>query len=66
MPLAIEALRLWGDMNRVTGVETGYRQSGIMYMCESQEQLAKYEPWLEHAREYQIDTKILSSARYPR
>ena len=62
LPLAIEALRLWGDMNRVTGVETGYRQSGIMYMCESQEQLAKYEPWLEHAREYQIDTKILSGA----
>ena len=31
IPLAIEALRLWGDMNRITGVETGYRQSGIMY-----------------------------------
>jgi hypothetical protein len=60
LPLAIEALRLWDDMNRVTGVETGYRQSGIMYMCESQGELAKYEPWLEHAREYQIDTTILS------
>jgi glycine/D-amino acid oxidase-like deaminating enzyme len=62
LPLAIEALRLWGEMNRITGVETGYRQSGIMYMCDTQEELARYEPWLEHAREYQLDTRMLSGA----
>jgi glycine/D-amino acid oxidase-like deaminating enzyme len=62
IPLAIEALRLWGDMNRITGVETGYRQSGIMYLCDTKEELARYEPWLEHAREYQLDTRMLSSS----
>jgi glycine/D-amino acid oxidase-like deaminating enzyme len=62
LPLAIEALRLWGEMNRLTGVETGYRQTGIMYLCDTEAELAQYEPWLEHAREYQLDTKLLSSA----
>jgi glycine/D-amino acid oxidase-like deaminating enzyme len=62
IPLAIEALRLWGDMNRITEAESGYRQSGIMYLCDTAEELAKYEPWLEHAREYQLDTRILSGA----
>jgi glycine/D-amino acid oxidase-like deaminating enzyme len=62
IPLAIEALRLWGEMNRMTGVETGYRQSGIMYLCETQQDLDHYAPWMEHARDYQLDTKILGSA----
>jgi glycine/D-amino acid oxidase-like deaminating enzyme len=62
IPLAIEALRLWGDMNRITGVETGYRQSGIMYMCDTQQELARYESWMDHARDYQLDTRMLSGA----
>jgi glycine/D-amino acid oxidase-like deaminating enzyme len=62
IPLAIEALRLWGEMNQITGAETGFRQSGIMYLCDTAEELAKYEPWLEHAREYQLDTRLLSGA----
>ena len=62
IPLAIEALRLWGDMNRITGVETGFRQSGIMYMCDTQQELARYESWMDHARDYQLDTRMLSGA----
>jgi glycine/D-amino acid oxidase-like deaminating enzyme len=62
LPLAIEALRLWGDMNRITGVESGFRQSGIMYMCDTEEELAKYESWMDHARDYQLDTRMLSGA----
>ena len=62
LPLAIEALRLWGDMNRLTGADTGYRPGGIMYLCDTQQELDRYEPWLEHARNYQLDTKILSGA----
>jgi glycine/D-amino acid oxidase-like deaminating enzyme len=62
IPLVIEALRLWGDMNRITGVETGYRKTGIMYLCETQDEMDHYLPWMEHARDYQLDTKFLSSA----
>ncbi|HYZ22292.1 MAG TPA: FAD-dependent oxidoreductase, partial [Rhodopila sp.] len=62
LPLAIEALRLWEDMNRLTGAETGYRRSGIMYLCDTPEELARYEAWMEHARNYQLDTKIIGSA----
>jgi glycine/D-amino acid oxidase-like deaminating enzyme len=62
IPLAIEALRLWDDMNRITGTESGFRKTGIMYLCDTREELAKYEPWLEHAREYQLDTRLLTSA----
>ena len=33
MPLAIEALRLWPEMNALTEAETGFRQCGIVYLC---------------------------------
>jgi glycine/D-amino acid oxidase-like deaminating enzyme len=62
IPLAIEALRLWGEMNEITGSETGYRKSGIMYLCDTQAEMDHYEPWMEHARDYQLDTKFLTSA----
>jgi len=35
-PLAMESLRLWRGMNERTGRETGYRQPGIMYLCENE------------------------------
>jgi glycine/D-amino acid oxidase-like deaminating enzyme len=62
LPLAIEALRLWGEMNRLTESETGFRRSGIMYLCDTQEEMDHYAPWMDHARDYQLDTKFLTSA----
>src|SRR5580698_4242570 len=31
-PLAIEALRLWNDMNTLVEAESGFRRSGIVYL----------------------------------
>src|SRR5580700_12327510 len=37
VPLAIEALRLWPEMNTLVGAETGFRQCGIVYLCKTPE-----------------------------
>jgi glycine/D-amino acid oxidase-like deaminating enzyme len=60
IPLIIESLRLWQGMNELVGAETGFRQAGIMYMAESRAELEKFEVWLDHARQYQLDTRIIS------
>jgi glycine/D-amino acid oxidase-like deaminating enzyme len=60
IPLAIEALRLWPEMNALTGAETGFRQCGIVYLCKSADEMAKREAWLDEARPYQLDTRLLS------
>src|SRR6476659_9799862 len=60
IPLIIESLRLWQDMNGLVEAETGFRQAGIMYLAETQAELAQLEAWLEHARQYQLDTRIIS------
>jgi glycine/D-amino acid oxidase-like deaminating enzyme len=59
IPLAIESLRLWRGMNERVGRETGFRQCGIMYLCESEEELATQQEWLEHASQYQVDARVV-------
>src|SRR6476646_4589187 len=59
LPLIIESLRLWEGMNRLVEAETGFRTCGIMYLGDTEAGLAELETWLEHAREYQLDTRII-------
>ena len=59
IPLIIESLRLWQGMNELVEAETGFRQAGIMYLAETQAELNQLEAWLEHARQYQLDTRII-------
>src|SRR5690349_15617605 len=62
IPLIIESLRLWQRMNGTVEAETGFRTCGIMYLGETAEALANMEAWLEHAREYQLDTRLIDGA----
>lgn len=59
IPLGIESLRLWRGMNELTGAETGFRQAGVAYLADTPRQEADNEAWMEHARQYQLDTKLL-------
>jgi glycine/D-amino acid oxidase-like deaminating enzyme len=63
IPLALESLRLWRGMNQRTGRETGFNQCGIVYLCETQKELAEQEAWLDKARQYQVDAKLLPPGR---
>src|SRR5205085_4019988 len=66
IPLIIESLRLWEGMNATVEAETGFRTCGIMYLGETAEDLARLESWLDHAREYQLDTRVIDGAEVAR
>ncbi|MGD9616457.1 MAG: NAD(P)/FAD-dependent oxidoreductase [Alphaproteobacteria bacterium] len=66
IPLIIESLRLWQGMNQRVEAETGFRTCGIMYLAESQDHLARLGGWLEHARDYQLDTRLIDGAEVAR
>ncbi|WP_428487359.1 NAD(P)/FAD-dependent oxidoreductase [Rhodopila sp.] len=59
IPLAMDSLRLWRDMNRRTSRETGFRQAGVMYLCETEREIAAQEAWLSEASQYQVDARLL-------
>src|ERR1700691_395018 len=62
LPLVIESLRLWQGMNRRVEAETGFRQCGIMYLAENRAEVGQLEAWLDHARQYQLDTRLVTRA----
>src|SRR5437588_4679827 len=66
IPLIIESLRLWQGMNQTVEAETGFRTCGIMYLSETADELARLEGWLDHAREYQLDTRVVDGAEVAR
>ena len=62
IPLILESLRLWQDMERATGADLGYRTCGIIYLCETESQLESYAPWLSSAQEHGIDSRLITPA----
>jgi glycine/D-amino acid oxidase-like deaminating enzyme len=66
IPLVIESLRLWQGMNQMVEAETGFRTCGIMYLGETEADVARFEDWLDHARAYQLDTRLIDGAEVAR
>ena len=59
--LSLEANRIWRGLNAKVQGETGFRAEGVVYLCSAESELAYYEAWLEKARIYQVDARMLSS-----
>jgi glycine/D-amino acid oxidase-like deaminating enzyme len=62
IPLIKESLALWGGLNQELGAETGFRRTGLLYVTRDPTELARWERWMEHARQYQLHTRLLSGA----
>lgn len=62
MPLIIESLRQWRELDRVCETSTGFRECGVMYVGESEADESRFAAWLEMARPYGIGARLLGEA----
>ncbi len=63
IPLIQVSMGLWRQMRQRTGEETGYRECGIAYLCESDAKLEKREHWYRtHARPNGLSSRMISAA----
>ena len=62
LPLAIESLRTWRGLDEEIEDKTGFVEAGIIYVAKSEEELEQYAAWTEHARQYQLDTRLIDRA----
>ena len=62
LPLMLESARIWGGLNESLGAETGFRRSGITYLCETSADAQRYEDWLEQVRSFDLDSRLISRA----
>lgn len=66
LPLMIESMRIWDALQEQSGLDLGFRRSGIVYLCRSERELARRAAWLEHAREFQLDSRMIDAAEIRR
>ncbi|MCX7675793.1 MAG: FAD-binding oxidoreductase [Alteraurantiacibacter sp.] len=62
LPIAMEANRIWRGLSKECGEDLGFRQTGVLYLANSEKDLAGFENWLEFAKAHQLDTRMLSRA----
>ena len=66
LPLIIESLKLWRSLETRLMEPTGYMQSGILYLCETEAEMAGRAAFLEHAKLHQLDTRMVTGAEAER
>src|SRR5271156_6439015 len=62
MPLIVQSLQLWRDMNRLTESDIGFRQCGVLYVGESESDEKRFADWMEMAKPYDIGARIVQGA----
>src|SRR5579863_8608671 len=62
MPLIVQSLQLWRDMNRLTESDTGFRECGVLYVGESEADERRFTAWADMAKPYDIGTRIVRGA----
>ena len=48
--LSIESLKLWRTLDQTLGIDTGFKQCGILYMANDNTKMEGHRVWLEKAR----------------
>jgi glycine/D-amino acid oxidase-like deaminating enzyme len=61
VPLMMEANRLWQGLEAELGADVEWIQGGNLALAATPERLALMEGWLDTARQFGLDTRVLSS-----
>ena len=59
IPTIMRSLSLWKGLSKELDEDTGFKQAGVFYLANNEQQVAAYEDWLNYAKEYQIDSHLI-------
>ncbi len=69
IPLVLEAQRLWRSLDARVGRDTGYAETGTLFVGQTEKDLADHEEWLGNLRDYDVAAGLLSrdefAAKFP-
>ncbi|MEP2889127.1 NAD(P)/FAD-dependent oxidoreductase [Tateyamaria sp.] len=57
-----DANRLWRELATETNVDIGLKTCGVTYLARTDKEMAEYTAWLQHAKTYGLDSRMLSTA----
>ena len=59
LPIVMESLRLWQEIAGQVDTDIGFRRNGSLYLCETDDELAKYEHFMCFSPTYGLETRRL-------
>ena len=60
LPMMIDSMRIWNGLEEEIGEDVGFTQGGCLFMAKSERRLESFREWLDVAREYELDTTVLT------
>ena len=62
LPIMMESNRIWRTLASDTGEkDLTFTGAGCIYLAETESQIARYETWHDVAKQFQLDTRMLSA-----
>lgn len=62
VPLALKSMALWRGMEERIGENSGFRQTGMMVVTTSEEEIGHWRDWMKDTAHYGMEGSILSAA----
>lgn len=59
LPMMIESMNIWRGLEVEIGEDVGFSAAGCLYMARTQKELQKLSGWIETARAFDLDTRII-------
>ena len=62
LPIVMDSINIWAGLGAEIDTDVGFERTGVLYLAETEKELAAHERWLSVAEQHQLDTRLLSSA----
>ncbi|MEM7193999.1 MAG: FAD-binding oxidoreductase [Pseudomonadota bacterium] len=60
IPMMIRSLDLWFELQSLWSDDMGLHRGGTLYLSDDEKRYAANQAWLQHAKDFELDTKFLS------
>ncbi|MCA0044914.1 NAD(P)/FAD-dependent oxidoreductase [Celeribacter litoreus] len=61
LPLTIGSLNIWRGLDERFGIDTGFRETGITYVCRTPREIKEFSDWAEIAKETGMASTVLDA-----
>lgn len=62
MPLTIQSLNLWRTLKDRFGIDAGYKETGIVYVCQKDWEIKQAQGWAKTGKEHGLPLRELNSS----
>jgi glycine/D-amino acid oxidase-like deaminating enzyme len=62
LPIVMDSIGLWESLAREIDEDIGFTRKGVIYLGETEAELAEFEAWLDIAKQHGLDTRMLNAA----